>query len=310
MRKLIWMSLALVVACGDKTEDSGGGSLLGDGDGDADGGGGGGGVFEDFISVTDPPIGNLDCFTGTLGTESPAAGCEATRTMTATVMDFQDDVPVDEATAEIYLADGIFGAPDTTSIADSNGMFSVEMPTCAAFTSKVYTDPVLDATRVTIEAHDVLPYSSIPTVTHELNSVSSATYGLIPTFLGTSPDEEKGIIAGSAYDCDGNQIEGLQVVVEDDSGAIPEGAIAKYFIDDFPNRNQPYTSADGLWIIMDVPVGKWVVKGYVADGLGGHSMVARTELNVFAKSINISSWYTGIQDGVKMPDSCLAGCSR
>ena len=101
-----------------------------------------------------------------------------------------------------------------------------------------------------------------------------------------------------------------EVVVEDDSGAIPEGAIAKYFIDDFPNRNQPYTSADGLWIIMDVPVGKWVVKGYVADGLGGHSMVARTELNVFAKSINISSLYTGIQDGVKMPDSCLAGCSR
>ncbi|MGB0641621.1 MAG: hypothetical protein ACPGTU_19975, partial [Myxococcota bacterium] len=86
MRKMIWMSLALVVACGDKTEDSGGGSALGD---DTATGSTGGGVFEDFISVTDPPIGNLDCFTGTLGTESPAAGCEATRTMTATVMDFQ-----------------------------------------------------------------------------------------------------------------------------------------------------------------------------------------------------------------------------
>jgi hypothetical protein len=307
MRKLIWMSLALTVACGgDKGEDTSGPGG-GDGDGDADGGGGGG-VFEDFINVTDAPVGNLDCFTGTLGTETAGSGCLATRTMSATVMDFQDDIPVDEATVELYLADGIFGAADETNIADSNGMFSVEMPTCQPFTTKVYTDPVLDATRVTIEAHDVLPFSSIPTVSHELNSVSSATYGLIPTFLGTSPDESKGIIAGVAYDCEGGNLEGLQVLVEDVDGDIPEGAIAKYFVDEFPSRGQAYTSADGIFIIMDVPEGKWVVTGYVADGMGGHSMVARTELSVFAKSINISSLYVGISDGVKMPETCLSGC--
>ena len=88
-----------------------------------------------------------------------------------------------------------------------------------------------------------------------------------------------------------------------------EGVGAKYFIDDFPNRNQAYTSADGLWILMDVPVGNWTVSGYVADGMGGHSMVAQTNLEVLADSINISSIYTGIQDGVKMPEDCLTACN-
>ena len=46
-----------------------------------------------------------------------------------------------------------------------------------------------------------------------------------------------------------------------------------------------------------------------ADGLGGHSLVAQTELEVLADSINISSIYTGISDGVKMPEQCLSPCN-
>ena len=217
---------------------------------------------------------------------------------------------MDEAKVELFLADGIFGAPDHTLTSDPMGLISVGMNTCEPFTYRASTDPLLDATKVTIESHDVMPHKgAINPVSHELNSVSSTTYALIPTLLGVSPDVEKGIVAGRAYDCAGENLEGLQVMIEGASGNIPESVVAKYFRDDFPNRNQPYTSDDGLWILMDVPTGDWFVKGYVADGLGGHTLVAQTELKVLADSINISSIYAGVEDGVKMPDDCLTACN-
>ena len=347
MRRVLWLVLGLV-ACSPKSEvdwddddeasepadpwgsggsDAGSGPF-GDGSGGSEGSGGGmgdgggdpdtgdspsepsGPGIEDFINVTDEPIGDISCFTGSLTTEAAADNCVAQRSMAGQVMDFQENDPVDEATVEFFFADAIFGAPEETVTTDANGVFNVEMNTCEPFTYRVTTDPVLDATKVTIESHDILPNKgAINPVSHEVNSVSSVTYALIPTLLGVSPDVTKGIVAGRAYDCAGNNIEGLQVVLHDESGNIPDGTVAKYFIDDFPNRAQAYTSADGLWIIMDVPVGNWVVSGYVADGLGGHSLVAQTVLDVLADSINISSIYTGISDGVKMPEDCLTACN-
>jgi hypothetical protein len=305
------MSLALTLGCGGKDDDdTSGDATPSDADADADGGGEGGGAFEDFVSVTDEPIGDLSCFSGALGTESPAAGCVAQRSMAGEVLDFQEDDPVDEAQVEFFWEDGIFGPADETVTSDANGFFNVEVDTCSPFTYRISTDPVLDATKVTIESHDVVPNKgAINPVSHELQSVSSTTYALIPTLLGVSPKIDKGIVAGRAYDCAGNNLEGLQVLIESASGNIPADVVAKYFIDDFPNRNQPYTSADGLWILMDVPVGDWLVKGYVADGLGGHTLIASTELKVLADSINISSIYAGILDGIKMPEDCLTACN-
>ena len=305
MQKFLLTSLVLTMACNTKDNDGENDTAAGDTDTPFVGGG----VFEDFINVTDAPTGDISCFTGTLATESAADNCVAQRSMAGQVLDFQEDDPVDEATVEFFWADAIFGAPDETVTADANGMFNVEMNTCEPFTYRVTTDSILDQTKTTIESHDVLPNKgAINPVSHEVNSVSSVTYALIPTLLGVSPDVTKGIVAGRAYDCEGNNIEGLQVVIDDGNGSIPADVVAKYFIDDFPNRNQAYTSADGLWILMDVPTGDWIVKGYVADGLGGHTMIARTELKVLADSINISSIYAGISDGVKMPEDCLSPC--
>ena len=306
MRKMFLASLVLMAACGTKDEDGDDGSDTG-GDSDVVIGGG---VFSDFINVTDEPTGDLTCFEGSLTSETADPSCVAQRSMLGQVLDFQADDPVDEATVEFFFADAIFGAAEETVTTDANGVFNVEMNTCEPFTYRVTTDPVLDATKVTIESHDVLPnLGAINPVGHELNSVSSTTYALIPTLLGVSPDVSKGIVAGGAYDCAGNNIEGLQVVIDDGNGNIPDGVVAKYFIDEFPNRAQSYTSADGLWILMDVPVGNWVVSGYVADGMGGHSLVAQTVLDVLADSINISSIHTGVSDGVKMPAECLTACN-
>ena len=82
----------------------------------------------------------------------------------------------------------------------------------------------------------------------------------------------------------------------------------KYFVDEFPARPQAWTSEDGLWILLDVPPGDWTVDGYVSDGAGGYTKVSSTQLNVVAGSINISSLYGGLRDGVKMPEECLSAC--
>ena len=310
MRNLSLVLLMSAVACSDKDDSSGGDT----GTTGGGGGGGGGGNIADYINVTDAPVGNLSCFSAAdgLGTESAAPGCVGERQMSGSVLDFQEGDPVDEATVELFFGDSITDSspPDVVYESDPNGLFTGSVMACSPFTYRVSTDPALELTKVTIESHDVMPNEG-PTIaaSHELNSVSSVTYALIPNLLGLSPDVTKGIVAGRAYDCDGQNLEGAQVVVHDGAGNIPEGVVVKYFVDEFPSRSQFSTSADGLWIIMDVPEGSWTVDGYVADGMGGHSLVASTQLRVLPDSINISSIYTGISDGIKMPEQCLTSCN-
>ena len=309
MRNLSLVLLMSAVACSDKEDSSGGDTGTTGG-----GGGGGGGNIADYINVTDAPVGNLSCFSAAdgLGTESAAPGCVGERQMSGSVLDFQEGDPVDEATVELFFGDSITDSspPDVVYESDPNGLFTGSVMACSPFTYRVSTDPALELTKVTIESHDVMPNEG-PTIaaSHELNSVSSVTYALIPNLLGLSPDVTKGIVAGRAYDCDGQNLQGAQVVVHDGAGNIPEGVVVKYFVDEFPSRSQFSTSADGLWIIMDVPEGSWTVDGYVADGMGGHSLVASTQLRVLPDSINISSIYTGISDGIKMPEQCLTSCN-
>jgi len=315
MRKIIW--LALAIGCGGDKD-------TGDAPDTGGGGGGGGdmatGEFEDYINSSADAGGDLTCYTGS--TPAPdvlGSGCTGhTKTMSAEVLDFQTDNLVDEATVEVFLGDGIFGVPDHSLTSDINGMVSGAMPTCEPFTTRVSTNPALDQTKVTIESHDVLPYSTVDVVVHELNSVSSATYALIPALIGLSPDVEKGIVAGVAYDCNRDAMAGVQVVVKNaegevlDGGIIGNGAVngvkAGYFVDEYPSREQLETSEDGIFVLVDVPVGVVTVEAYIADGSGGHRILGATELEVLADSINISSVYAGISDGIRLPDSCREAC--
>jgi len=267
-----------------------------------------------FIDVSTAPVGELSCVGAALASEEAAAGCVAQRQMQGTVRDFQLNDPVDDATVEIFQNDTTATPPEVIVETDANGMFvAPDVMACQPFTYRVSTDEALGETKVTIESHEVMSNEG-PTVdpSVEMNSVSAVTYALIPNLLGISPDPVKGIVAGGSYDCNGNDIEGLQVIIHDGScgttGTVPEGVIAKYFVDEFPSRTQLSTSEDGLWILLEVPEGDWFVDGYVSDGNGGFTKVASTQLNVVADSINIASLHSGISDGVKMPDSCLIAC--
>ena len=301
----IWI-LSGLLACGDKAQDTDAGT-------DTDTVVDDGVTQDDFIYVSEEPVGSQDCFVGgfdavgswntqTLIDFSEDESFEAVKNVDVNVIDFETDEPVSEATVEVYYADELSGAPDVQGESDTAGALSLDVPVCSPYSYRVFTDPALDETRITIEAHTIEKPSVTAT---EFNSVSKGTYQVIPSLLGVAVDPDKGIVAGTMYDCNGDKVVGAQVVVKNAAGEIPESLVVNYFVDDFPNRNQEYTSEDGLWVASNVPVGEWNVEAYVSAGDGAHIMVGATQIQVFANSINISNIHLGFGDGLKYPADCV-----
>ena len=97
----------------------------------------------------------------------------------------------------------------------------------------------------------------------------------------------------------------MQLVVFDGEGNIPDDVVVKYFVTGFPNRNQEWTSQDGLWIGINIPEGEWFLNAYVSDGAGGRHLVGATKATVHANSLSISDIHVSFGDGIRYPDSCL-----
>lgn len=308
-------ALMALIAAGCSAGDKGSSSDTGDGNGGLDDTGGSSGAdFADFIDVTEGATGDFTGFEGGFDaagawlTQDVDPEAQTTTTLDGEVSDFESGNAVTGATVEFWYSDAVSGVADAKDESDDNGEVSIsDMPVCTPMTYKVSTDPSLDATKDTYEAHQIYSVGEGELkVDDELNSVSVTTYRLIPSLLGVTVDDDKGIIAGTAYDINEDQIMGAQVVVRDDNGNIPEDLVVKYFVEDFPNRDQPYTSEDGLWVAMNVPEGTWNVEMYISDGAGGHYLMGNTVVEVFPGSINISNTFTGYGDGIRYPDSCLA----
>jgi hypothetical protein len=228
------------------------------------------------------------------------------RTLHAMVEDFEDNFGVNEAEVEIWYGDTFSGTPDVTGSSDSAGYVDLEVPTCQALAYMTSTDPLEERTVDTQEAHQIYGYVEEGTLLEDdLNSVAQSTYTLIPSLLGVSLDDDKSVIAGTAYDCNGDPIQNAQVVVVDSAGDFPESLVTNYFIEEWPVREQPATSEDGLWVAMNVPEGAWTVQLWALIG-GVEVLLGATELESFAGGINISNIYTGYGDGVYYPESCLA----
>ena len=292
-------TLLLFLACSSSEKDNDTGSTTDTGQGDVN-------PQDEFIYVETTPTGDMTCFaegySGTWATQTVAADVSQVSSLTGAVIDFESDEPVEEATVELFYGNTVYGAPDQVYTSDGSGNFSGEVPVCTPYSYRVSTDPDIGLTKVTIESSQIEGASS---TSSEYNSVSLDTYNVIPALLGISPDIDKGIVAGTAYDCEGNALEFAQVVVTDTEGNIPESQVVRYFVENFPSRTQEWTSEDGLFIAINIPEGDWLVNMYVSDGAGGHLLMAQSPVKVFADSINISSAYTSFGDGVRYPDSCL-----
>ena len=296
MRSTLWIALLALAACngGDSTTDDSGPTD----DGPP--------TFDDFIYTTVEATGDHGCydFSGTWLTQDVDTTQVGTGALDGTVADFETEDPVPDAEVFIWYSDSTDGAADVETTSDNNGEFTATVPVCAPFTYKTQKPSASQPPKETFEAHQLYGPPQTGNITDDFNSVSSVTYQIIPNLLGVSVDEDKGIIAGTAFDCTNTEIEGAQVVVRDADGNIPEDLVVKYFVDNFPNRDQEWTSADGLWVAVNVPEGTLTVElwGRI-DGelqqLGATNVPSRADV------INISNIYEGYGDGVKYPDSCL-----
>ena len=248
-------------------------------------------------------------FDGNWASQTPDSNCETEVDFDGEVIDFESDKPVPDATLEFFYSDTMVeGTEDFTTTSDASGIVSGSLRTCTPFTYRVYTDPDLADTKVTIQAHEVRSHATEAVDGVEFNSVSTTTYSIIPSLLGISVDPAAGIIAGTAYGCggDGDPVEFAQVIVRPAEGGdyYPSQEV-RYFREEFPNRDQEWTSEDGLWVAVNIPPGRVTVEMWTWDG-SEHVLAGTVDLDVVADSINIANVFTGYEGGVVYPESCLS----
>jgi hypothetical protein len=277
--------------------------------------------------LTQAPTGNLTCLTpaATYDAVTWAAAQDVTGSgavdIDVLVQDFEHEEPRAGRNVQLWFDDVAQGTPDATGTVDDGGHVTIEAPSCQPLTYLTKEPPELGEAKDTYKGHLIFGTDQTEST---FESVSIDTYRLIPTVLGLSVEPSKGIIAGTAYDClrdpstptdsDEGKMEKVRVRLYScpsatsapaDCTTAVQGAIVKYFIDNFPSRDQGYTSPDGLWGFFNVAEGTYRIDAYgLVDG--EEKVIGATMVTVKPDSINIGNIWAGYGDGVKYPKSCLA----
>lgn len=273
--------------------------------------------------LTEPPTGDLTCFTPAASFDAVAWAAaqvvtveDAEVTINGTVLDFQEEEARGLREIRFFFDDAVDSSADVGPISNnaSSGVFSQEVPACQPLAWGTNEVSGLGEAKPTFKAHQVYGTGAGGQLDAEFQSVSVDTYNLIPTVLSIPIDETKGIIAGTLYDCsrapdalpsdDSGRITGARVRVTDLDGNVVPGVKIAYFTENFPDKFQPYTSADGLWGAFNVPEGEFRVEAYALID-GEEQILGATQLRGFADSINIANIFAGYADGVKYPEQCL-----
>ena len=156
------LTLLAVVACGDKDTDTNT-----DTDTDTDTNTTEGVELSDFIYVTEAPVGELSCYAGESGvlghevdsaswlTQNVDTSLVATVSVSGEVIDFESDDPVEEGFVDVFFGNTLSGESDSSGVSAADGSVSLDVQVCAPYSYRVYTDPALDETKVTIEKNTV-----------------------------------------------------------------------------------------------------------------------------------------------------------
>ncbi len=314
--RLIPLVSALSLAC-DGGSDDGGGTDTQETD---DGGGSASG-----LDLTVAATGDFGCFTPTQSFDATTwltqSGVQSPGTVTVdgVVVDFEKDEPRARRDVTLWYGDDVSQTSDAQGSvgAETSGAVTfADTPTCQPIAYLVEEEAGLDQSKPTYKAHQIYGPGSGGRIDGEFTSVSNDTYSLIPTIFGVDLDPAKGVIAGTAYDCtrdpdtlpsnDAGKIQNAKVRVTDLQGNVQTDIVGRYFVDSFPTKNQPHTSADGLWGVFNLPPGTWRVELWGLVG-GEEALLGATTAEVYADSINIANIFSGYSDGVKYPEACLDG---
>ncbi|MCP4804155.1 MAG: hypothetical protein GY913_20045 [Proteobacteria bacterium] len=299
--------LLALTACGDKDNTGDSGPAETD-------------VFGEFIYVTTTPTAESgedlsSCYTpgDDWLAQTPDASCATEHPFKGTIEDFQEGTGVADADLELFFGDRYEeGAADFSTTSDASGDVSGTLMACTPTTYRVYTDPALDETKITIQSHEVFANTAGAELGVDFNSVSSTTYNIIPGLLGITVQPGQGIVAGTAFGCggDGDPVQFAQIIVRDEEGNYLEDYSMKYFVEEFPSRDQEWTSEDGLWVAVNIPPGRVTIEMWTYDGTD-HVLQGETSMDIVPDSINIANIFTGSggeNGGVIYPESCLSAC--
>jgi hypothetical protein len=318
-RTLRFSSLLLALACTGTTDPKNSDTDIDDTDTDTT-------IVDDV--ERDPVVGDFTCFTPsndyesiTWLTQSVDPSLVLTVMIDGQVNDFQDDeTPArGETTVSLWYDDTTNGTPDASAQTDNSddnlGEVDIEAQSCQPATYLALRNPSLDDAKPTYKAHQV--YQPFDGTEAEFTTVSISTYLLIPSVLGVSPEPAKSIVSGTAFDCtrapetlsdiDAGKVPNAWVKITDSDGNEPPGTSTHYFIDGtdgpFPDRDLHATSENGIWTIINVPVGEHRVELW-GEIDGDDVILGSTLVSSVADSINIANIYAGFE-AIKYPGACL-----
>lgn len=196
--------------------------------------------------------------------ELPPPGSPSDELVSATfiVKDFEGDFAVEGVQLEIYYTNSTEGDPDIgvgeIDLTDENGEVTALVPGDRIIAYRVLggTTPLYPPGEVktSIEYDVVTPAADGGTI--DAISVSENTYLLISTVLGITPLPELGILAGGFTDCGDQDLEGVVARLFTDGTTLCSGenrCLDRYFIDETPAQDQWWSSADGLFGVLQVP---------------------------------------------------------
>lgn len=223
------------------------------------------------------------------GTKQAGSGCEFTGgelvTVTGTAVDFQSDRALNGAIVNVM--DNDTGKPaGACGVTNASGELSIKVPKGKKIGFATFYDGAKDTYQFNLqydEAGDEKFYS-----------VSGITAQLIPALIGFSPDETKGIVAGTVYNKYGQAITDTEVTYK---VRVKGGDEAYYFNDDLPTDHDTQPSLnpdDGLFVAFDLNVGKQTLE-LTADG----DVTATTDNVVFA-----------FPDSVAISNIVCTGCEK
>lgn len=221
---------------------------------------------------------------------------------------FPTDVPGVGLNVDFWFSGRFIGAPNASLISGEGGLVSgASGPTCTTWTVRI-TDA---ATETTYVQH--MGGSTGPTLYTDLVHVAAAPLAELLDAFGVTLDPTKGVLTGAAYACTGAAIEdvatGVQVIARTPDGRYPGTQSIHYFVGSRPSPSSTSTSADGIWLIANVPTGDLVVETYAVLGEGqAPRKIAETIAQAFAGSATIVDTYASLADGRHVDEACESPC--
>ena len=175
------------------------------------------------------------------------------------VEDFEEEEPVAGAQVALWMDNDPTGTPDieiATSFDPPFGAFLLDdvIGACQPFAARVWTEFEPQETIQTIRTG--MSVTGSPPYGAGFDSISFATYQLLPLTVGVEPASGLSMLWGRFADCNDDPVAHGELTVgtfDASTGAVVEEDVPiHHFVDESPDGDQGWTSDDGLYGALNV----------------------------------------------------------